>query len=154
VTENLSLNGSVAWINAETNADTTALGAAKGDQLPNTPEWQAVLSANYDFTLGDLPAFARASWRYKGDMPVGFEGYTDASGMVVPPAAPRVELDSYQLVDLQAGLSLGAFDFSVYVTNLFDEWAYTGFSPTFAGIPSGTPTRPRTVGGVVRWNFR
>ena len=86
-------------------------------------------------------------------MPVGFPGYTDGSGAYWPPSAPRVELNGYSLVDLRAGTSLGPVDLSLYVTNLFDEWAYVNFAPSFVSASTATPTRPRTIGVVARWNF-
>jgi outer membrane receptor protein involved in Fe transport len=91
--------------------------------------------------------------RYKGDMPVGFAGYTDAGGTFFPPSAPRLEIGSYHLVDLRAGVTLGPIDLSLYVTNVFDEYAYTHFAPSFATFSQATPTRPRTIGAIVRWNF-
>lgn len=153
VTDALTLTGSLSYVNAELAADDPDLGGADGDQLPSTPKWQGVLDADYGFNLGGWPAYVGASYRYKGKMPVGFEGYSDASGMAFPPSAPRVEIDSYHLVDLRAGVRLGDFDLSLFVTNLFDEWAWTSFGPSFETIPSGAPTRPRTVGAVLRWNF-
>ena len=103
--------------------------------------------------MGELPAYVGASWRYKGEMPVGFDGYTDDEGNYWQPSQPRVTLESYNLVDLRAGFSMQSFDFSFYVTNLFDKWAYTNFTPLFTAPSLGTPTRPRTFGVVARWNF-
>jgi iron complex outermembrane receptor protein len=138
---------------AKLAADTPDLGGRDGDQLPNTPEWQGGLDLNYDFNVGDMPAYAGVAWTYKGSMPVGFEGYTDASGANWPPSSPRVDVGGYSLVDLRAGLSIGKVDLSFYLTNLLDEWAYTSFQSNF-GLPSaGIPTRPRTLGVVARWNF-
>lgn len=154
VTDRLTLTGAVSYINAELTADEPNLGGRDGDQLPSTPEWQAVLDANYDFSIGGRPAFVGASYRYKGEMPVGgFDGFTDASGTEFPSSAPRVQLDSFSLVDLRAGIRVADFDLSLYVTNVFDEWAFTSFAPSFNVIPLGAPTRPRTIGGTVRWNF-
>lgn len=153
LTEALTATASGAWVNAEMGADEPDLGAPKGEQLPLTPEWQASLGLNYDFEIAQLPARVGGTYRYKGEMPVGFGGYTDANGTYFPPSLPRVELDSYSLVDLNAGITVGAFDFSLYVTNLFDEWAWTHFAPSSTAASTGTPTRPRTIGGVVRWNF-
>jgi hypothetical protein len=48
---------------------------------------------------------------------------------------------------------VGQFDFSLYVLNLFDEWAYTSFASSSLTRALGTPTRPRTIGAVLRWNF-
>jgi len=154
VTDRLTLTGAVSYINAELTADEPNLGGRDGDQLPSTPEWQAVLDANYDFSIGGRPAFVGASYRYKGEMPVGgFDGFTDASGTEFPSSAPRVQLDSFSLVDLRAGIRLADFDLSLFVTNVFDKWAFTSFAPSFDVIPVGAPTQPRTVGGTVRWNF-
>lgn len=152
-TDALTLRAMASYVKAELTADAPALGGADGEQLPNSPEWQAALDAEYRFRLGDMPAYVGAAWRYKGDMPVGFPGYTDASGAFVRPSAPRVDIDSYSLVDLRAGLAVGPVDLSLYVTNVFDEWAYTNFTPSFNAASLGTPTRPRTVGAVIRWNF-
>lgn len=153
VTDALTLTGSLSYTNAELGADEPDLGGADGDQLPSTPEWQATLEATYNFRLGGWPAYAGASYRYKGEMPVGFDGFTDAAGNEFPPSAPRVWLDDYHLVDLRAGVALRDFDISLYVNNVFDEWAWTSFTPSFATIPTGAPTQPRTYGATVRWHF-
>ncbi len=153
VTDALTLRATLSYTDAKLAADTPDLGGADGDQLPNSPKWQGGLDLNYDFNVGNLPAYAGVAWTYKGKMPVGFNGYTDASGMYWPPSAPRVEVGSYNLVDLRAGINVGKVDLSFYLTNLFDEWAYTSFTSSYA-IPSlGVPTRPRTLGVVARWNF-
>lgn len=152
-TEALTITGMVSYARAELGADEPDLGGANGDQLPNSPEWAAALDFDYRFNIGDLPSYVGAAWRYKGNMPVGFPGYTDGSGAYWPPSAPRVELNGYSLVDLRAGTSLGPVDLSLYVTNLFDEWAYVNFAPSFVSASTATPTRPRTIGVVARWNF-
>ena len=153
VTDALTLTGLLSWGRAELAKDEPDLGGADGDQLPGTPEWTALVDVDYRFSIADLPAYAGVAWRYKGGMPVGFPGYTDSSGVYWPPSAPRLELDSYNLVDLRAGISLGTVDLSLYVTNLFDEWAWANFTPSFVSPSLGTPTRPRTIGAVARWNF-
>lgn len=154
VTDALTLTGSLSYVNAELAADEPDLGGADGDQLPSTPEWQAVLDANYSFRFGDRPAYVGASYRYKGEMPVGFDGYTDASGTEFPPSSPRVTVDGYHLFDLRAGVALQNFDVSLYVNNVFNEWAWTAFSSSFATIPTGAPTQPRTYGATLRWHFQ
>ena len=147
VTDALTLTGSLAYINAELAADEPDLGGADGDQLPSTPEWEATLGADYGFSVFGWPAHVGASYRYKGEMPVGFDGYTDAAGNFIEPSSPRVDLDAYHLFDLRAGVALRDFDISLYVNNVFDEWAWTSFTPSFAAIPTGAPTQPRTYGG-------
>jgi outer membrane receptor protein involved in Fe transport len=153
LTDALTITGIVSYTNAELGADDPDLGGSDGDRLPNSPDWQVALDIDYRFNLGNLPSYVGAAWRHKGEMPVGFKGYTDASGTYYPPSAPYVDLDSYNLVDLRAGTRVGAFDVSLYVTNVFDEWAYTSFGSSFVSPSLGTPTRPRTYGAMVRWNF-
>ncbi len=152
-TEALTFTGTVSYINAELAKDEPNLGGTKGTQLPNSAEWSFTLDAQYDFTLADNPAYVGASWLYKGDMPVGFPGYTDSSGVFYPSSNPLVDIDSYNLVDLRAGVDFGHFNLSVYATNLFDEWAYVSFGSSSAAASLGTPTRPRTMGIAAQWNF-
>jgi iron complex outermembrane receptor protein len=154
VTDAFTLTGTLGYINAEVAGDEPNLGAPDGTQLPNSPEWAATLGAQYDFDLSGHPAYVGATWQYKGDMPVGFPGYTDSNGTYWPPSAPRVTVDSYNLFDMRAGMDFDHFTLSVYGTNLFDEWAYTSFGPSFSAASLGTPTRPRTLGIAAQWNFR
>jgi outer membrane receptor protein involved in Fe transport len=153
-TEALTIKANLSYTKAEIAADEPDLGAADGDQLPNSPEWQALVDFDYRFDLFGLPAYAGAAWRYKDEMPVGFDGFTDGMGTFHPPSAPRVIVDSYSLVDLRAGFTAGPVDVGLYVTNVFDEWAWVNFGSSFVAASNGTPTRPRTVGAVVRWNFQ
>jgi outer membrane receptor protein involved in Fe transport len=153
-TEALTIKANLSYTKAEIAADEPDLGAADGDQLPNSPEWQALVDFDYRFDLFGLPAYAGAAWRYKDEMPVGFDGFTDGMGTFHPPSAPRVIVDSYSLVDMRAGFTAGPVDVGLYVTNVFDEWAWVNFGSSFVAASNGTPTRPRTVGAVVRWNFQ
>lgn len=153
VSDALTLKAILSYTNAELAADEPDLGGADGDQLPNSPEWQSAMDIDYQFNLGEFPSYVGLSWRYKGDMPVGFPGYTDDDGTVWPPSAPRLTIDGYSMVDLRASMTFGAVDLSLYATNLLDEWAYTSFTPSFTGPSTGTPTRPRTIGAVARFNF-
>jgi outer membrane receptor protein involved in Fe transport len=142
-----------SYTNAELTADEPGLGGQDGDQLPNTPEWQSAIDVDYRFDTDRFPTYVGLSWRYKGDMPVGFEGYTDEDGTVWPASSPRLTVDGFSMVDVRAGMTLGSVDVSLYVTNLLDEWAYTNFGSSFTGPSLGSPTRPRTIGAVARFNF-
>lgn len=153
-TDALTITTALSYTNAELAADEPDLGGRDGEQLPSSPEWQGVLDFDYRFNLGELPAYAGLAWRYKDDMPVGFPGYTDAGGVFRMGSNPRVVLDSYSLVDLRAGFTAGVFDFAFYVTNALNEWAWVSFGSSFVGPSNGVPTRPRTYGAVIRWNFR
>jgi len=153
-TDQLTFTGTVSYTNAELGEDEPNLGGVKGEQLPGTPEWQAVFDVNYEFNVASLPAYAGLSWRYKDEMSITFDGYTDDSGVFWPPFGPNLILDSYSVFDLRAGFTVDAFDFNFYVTNLTDKWAYANFSSTFFAASVGTPIRPRTYGAQIRWNFK
>jgi outer membrane receptor protein involved in Fe transport len=152
-TDALTFRAMASYTNAELTADEPGLGGQDGDQLPNTPEWQSAIDVDYRFDTDRFPTYVGLSWRYKGDMPVGFEGYTDEDGTVWPASSPRLTVDGFSMVDVRAGMTLGSVDVSLYVTNLLDEWAYTKFGSSFTGPSLGSPTRPRTIGAVARFNF-
>lgn len=152
-TDALTVTGVLSYTNAELAADEPNLGGRKAEQLPNTPEWQGLVDFDYRFNLGELPAYVGAAWRYKDNMPVGFPGYTDSSGNFFMGSNPRVVVDSYSVLDLRAGFSMGALDFAFYITNALDEDEWVNFQSSFAAPSDATPLRPRTYGGIVRWNF-
>ena len=153
VTDAFNIRGTVAYINAELRSDEPALGGGSGDQLPSTPQWSTSLDFDYQFTLGQRPAYLGAVWVYKGERPSGWEGYTDDDGVFHASPAPNYDVPGFHIVDLRGGVTLGQFELALYVTNLFDEYAYTTFSPSDVAQALATPTRPRTIGGSLRWNF-
>lgn len=139
-------------MDAKLGLDEPDLGGAKGDQLPNSPNWSGSLSFDYGFEMGGTPSFFRGSWRYVGEIPVGFDG-VDIGGVNFPAASPRFFMDSYSILDLNVGFITERFDISLYATNLLDEYAYTNFGTSFNAPGSAIVLRPRTFGIVLKAKF-
>lgn len=134
-------------------------GGLKGDRLPYTPEWSGNISADYEWELsGDMTAFVGGNFHFMGDQTGGFSAaYRTAFGR-------RIQIASYQTIDLRAGVMLNRFTVTGYVKNLTDEYGLTstgGYPFTVATAIGGTGTpllraagiRPRTVGFTVGYEF-
>ena len=143
----LSLYDGFTWTSSFTytestfNEDEPLLGARDGQQVPFVPEWQAVSKVQYRFDVTtDVTGFIDAGVRYEDEAP-GFD--LDSSTSVTS--------DSYAIVDLSAGVEFGGVSLSVYAVNLLDKVEYTTIRTS--GGPTGVPTRPRTIGAVISYDF-
>ena len=136
----LSLVAAFGYTDAELSEDAPDLGGAKGDRLPDTPEFTGSLSGDYAFDLGGRDAFVGATVRHVTDRVVSY----DASASV-----PQYDLPDYTTVDLRTGLQLGDTRLQLYVKNAFDERgqlsATTGFS-ALGGPVWVSLVQPRTIG--------
>ena len=149
---------SFAYNNARLRGDTVAGGGANtiggfdGDRLPYAPEFTVTASSDYEFAVGpNATAFVGGTVAFKSDQPTAFStDYRTAFGR-------RLTIDSYQTVDLRAGVDLDRLTFKAYLNNVFDtrglvSAAYSPQTfPTAIGgsgqaYASASPIRPRTVG--------
>jgi len=132
--------GAFAYNDGYLTADNAALGARKGERLPNTPHFTA--SVNTDYTLLDSPAKPTlgASLRYASDSTASFDGNASLR---------QYHLPDYVTVDLRAGATFGPVDAQVYVHNLFDvrgQLSAQTVLSALGGPAQVTMLRPRTVG--------
>jgi iron complex outermembrane receptor protein len=146
----VSLNGAVT--DAELEDDTPALsGGRKGDALPFTPEWSASLNTNYEWAVGSQAmAYVGGSVRYLSDQTASYDAaFRAANGR-------QREVESYEVLDLQAGVDFGRYTIELYGKNITDSDGKTS-SGAIGGVPLGAiPTgviRPRTFGLTVGFNF-
>ena len=146
----VSLNGAVT--DAELEDDTPALsGGRKGDALPFTPEWSASLNTNYEWAVGSQAmAYVGGSVRYLSDQTASYDAaFRAANGR-------QREVESYEVLDLQAGVDFGRYTIELYGKNITDSDGRTS-SGAIGGVPLGAiPTgviRPRTFGLTVGFNF-
>ncbi|PZN97420.1 MAG: TonB-dependent receptor [Alphaproteobacteria bacterium] len=134
-------------------------GGIAGDQLPYTPKWSANISGDYEWSIGnDAVAYVGANIRMMGDQTAGFNAaYTAAFNR-------RINIDSYSVVDLRAGVNIGKVSLAVYARNVTDAYGvvaagdYPFAVPAAiggAGIPllTASTIRPRTIGGTVGFRF-
>ncbi|HEX4971086.1 MAG TPA: TonB-dependent receptor [Steroidobacteraceae bacterium] len=139
-TSALTLVAAFGYTDAELSEDAPDLGGAKGDRLPDTPEFTGSLSGDYAFDLGRRDAFVGATVRHVTDRVVSY----DASASV-----PQYDLPEYTTVDLRTGLQLGDTRLQLYVKNAFDERGQLSATTAFSAL--GGPVwvslvQPRTIG--------
>lgn len=153
----------IAWSGAFTdaqltdNTDPIVVGGFAGDPLPYAPEWASTLDVAYEWTVfGDSNAYVGGAWRYVGEQSTGFPG---VGGFLF--GAEQIELPSYNILDLRAGLDFDTFSLGLIARNLTDERAVTQFGgfgetlPDNVGEPNGSAVlvRPRTISVSVSARF-
>lgn len=138
----LMLSANASWTDAELTADTPAgLYGSKGDRLPWVPRWHASAGIDYDFPIsGNWSGFIGGSYTYVGKRTTDFQA--------VP--GPRIEVPSYDGVDLRAGVNVENWSFKAYVKNLTNDRGISSLSSETTD-PTASPfsavyVTPRTVG--------
>jgi outer membrane receptor protein involved in Fe transport len=165
------------WVQAEfdsTISDNTTMdpndvvgGIRDGNRLASVPELQLAASAQYSFPLGgDAEGFIAGSIQHIGSRftqpgdqennPRSFVSnlaFGGASGL--NPTVLDLELPSYQIVNLSAGMTMGNTDLIFYVNNVTDENALLAFDRERGGRARlGFHTnQPRTFGVTARVRF-
>ncbi len=172
---------SATWVQAEVtqsfpNDAAPIAGIRDGNQLPTSPELQAVGSAAYNWALGaSLESYVRFTVQYvgssftqlgdeepnfglissSGTRPAGSARLIDLGNVDVTNITFNPELPSYELVNLRWGVSSDRWEGGVFVNNLFDERALLsvdrerGRSARVGYLTN----QPRTYGVNFRMNF-
>ncbi len=164
-----SLEASVGYTNARFTEDSKAALALTGDAIPGeaainyapgtNPPWSVALGPQYAFNVAGHPAFVRLDWEY-----------TSRNPWLSPVQDPNSSqynlgysytLPSTSFTSLRAGVTLGSFQVSGFVDNLFDS--HTTINYAFTQLdgnnPNPPPTpqendftfRPRTIGVTVTY---
>ncbi|WP_374763509.1 TonB-dependent receptor [Yunchengibacter salinarum] len=169
----LALSGSVLESEFDSTVrDSTGAvlgGVEDGNRLASVPEFQFSASGSYDFPLDEktgLNAFISASVQHVGSRFTQPSDQVDGAGTFVhglpflgaPADATTtldLELDSYQIVNFNAGVYQGQWEVMAFVNNLFDENANLSFDRERGGRARlGFRTNePRTIGIRVRTDF-
>jgi iron complex outermembrane recepter protein len=146
---NLSANG--AYTDARMTADSPAISAKSGDELPNVPKYSANVAADYDFPITtDVTGFVGTNYQYMGARVVDF-----ISG--VPAGYVRPEMPAYDIVNLRGGISRRGLTIEGYIKNVADTYGFArlrsevrdGYSsPLAAAI-----IQPRTYGLSVGYKY-
>jgi outer membrane receptor protein involved in Fe transport len=147
----LGVNGSYTYA-AFTQVDPNvfaAFGAKAGDRLPNVPDWQGSLHAEYERPLfDDYSGFIGANYRFTSERP---------STLVPPGYGPRQTLPSYGIFDLRAGIESEQYSLTFYVKNLGDTIKPINLSAETLlynfGPQNATVTQPRTIGVMATAKF-
>lgn len=133
----LTFTTTVGYTDATLSEDNAAFSARKGDSLTNIPKWTGALNADYQVALpADWQGVVGASYRYTA------KTYTQFSL-----SPQRVELPSYDVVDLRLGAKLDSFTAMLYLRNLTDERGYTSASNLSSSLPYALAViEPRSIG--------
>jgi len=150
--------GSLAYADSTLDSDETlSFGAVAGENMPGIPAWTYALRASRDFKFGDsVDATVNAGLRYMDDRDTGFEGGTGANGQPITPLIFNFVAEDHVVADMSLELTRGKLSGSLYATNLFDKYAYSGGSARpAAGFIRATANviRPRTVGFTLNYKF-
>ncbi len=133
VTDNLQVNLSSSYVNAEFTTDDLA---PAGTRLPMSAKVNASAGVEYTFPLAGHDAFVRSDFSYIGDYNASAVGNTRVSG-------------DYVLTNMRAGIAFDQLDIEVFVRNLTGEDAETSNWYSFWGFR----VRPRTIGVTLRREF-
>ena len=148
LTEHLSVNLSVTWLDTEFGDDIPE-PAPPGRDLTYAPDWAGVINLAYErpITAGWL-GFFNANWTYTGDQYLSYD--------------LQNKQGDYDLLGLQAGVRTadGHWDLRVWCDNCTDEFYATGyynvpfyFTDDLGQYQGQFPGAPRTWGGTLRFSF-
>ncbi|MEO0688661.1 MAG: TonB-dependent receptor [Pseudomonadota bacterium] len=127
------------FIDAELTEDVPGVANA-GTRLPGSPEITWSTSLNQEFSIGENDGFLRADFLYYGPYDQAFVIGQDP-----------LENGDYARLDLRAGITVGAVEFQVFGTNLFDERPI--LTRAFLNTPEVTTLQPRTIGVSVGFDY-
>lgn len=134
-----SLNYGVSYVQAELTSDAAGLGSS-GDRLPGSPEFQASLGAQAEFSVAERPMFARLDIAHTGEYFNNLQEQGPNAG-------------DFTVVNLRVGADItDRVALDLFARNLTDEDGPTWIE-TEIGDGRANFLRPRTIGIEVRARF-
>jgi outer membrane receptor protein involved in Fe transport len=150
-TDQLEIDGSIGYAESSLDDDAPTLGALEGERSLHLPKWTGSLRGAFEFTLARFDGSVSAGLRYIGSYPTAYRSAVPGCG-----CALNFPVDDYLLLDGSLTLSTDRYGFTLYGTNLLDEYALATaraqdvFDNQFA---YGANVRPRTIGVYLWTNF-
>jgi outer membrane receptor protein involved in Fe transport len=137
--DDLMLQLSASWVDSVLTESAPGLGV-EGDDLPGSADYNVRVALEKQFNVGSYPAFARGDYTYVSEY---FSQFTETG----------VPAGDYSLVDLNAGVSIGNLDISVFAKNLTNADDFTWVDNVF-GTDRAFRLRPRTIGVNFRVSYQ
>jgi outer membrane receptor protein involved in Fe transport len=147
VVSGLTLGANLGAEHAYITSQSDVSPAKVGQDVLYTPKLTATVLANYGWHITDsVTGFARGDYEYTG------QSY--GSFLVPTPGAPNSSYidPSYDVVNVNLGINVRQFEFSVFAKNLFDNKVILQ-SPTVNSVTMGYTLRPLTVGLAFQAKF-
>jgi len=152
-TEHLTVWASAAWnssevvktlnlVNPQTGQPINIVNpfGALGSPLANSPPFEGIIRARYDWPVGSYQAFFQAAATHQG----GSYSSTDHLSKTYQGQSEVFYDEAFTTYDASAGIGKGAWAVQLYGSNLSDERAQL-FS-VYISLKAVTVNRPRTVG--------
>ena len=143
--EGLTLQLGVGYTDTEVKDAAGFPGYLDGDELHGVPDWTGTGSIEYVF-----PAFGEWDGRVRADGNYYGESTSFNNGAVV-------ERDSWEALNLRAGVMNDSWDITLFADNVSDERANLADNRSIAAEMPGRPrivtNRPRTIGLEARYRF-
>jgi outer membrane receptor protein involved in Fe transport len=141
----LTLSASGGYVKAELSNDVGiengVVGAVAGAQIQGVPKYNAAVNATYNFSAWERPAFVSAGMQWVGS----------SKGSLDPDQTDH-DRPAYHTTDFSAGMTFGAYAFSVFVKNAFDTDTIIQH-PQVASIVQGYRLAPRSIGVSLATRF-
>ena len=129
-----------------------------GARMPYVPKYQVNLTANYEWSMGDIEPFVGADVRLRSSSAtqIGEEkSIVPVPGFRSSVPLPNIfSIPSYTTVDARVGLRLngGSTEVSIYGRNIFDKYYITNIFPVYDTYVRYAG-RPATYGIRVSWKY-
>ena len=149
LSESFTLSLGASFVDTEFDEYVTDTGTDRsGQSFPYVPELTAYAALEVQKELK-----AYEGWSFVGSLSARYvDDYF--TGNDAPPFDPTLSVDSYSIVDIQAGLENENWGMAVFVDNLLDEFAVTQrFQPPFQVYTRGQVLPPATVGIRVSYRY-
>jgi iron complex outermembrane recepter protein len=144
-TSNLRFDLTASFTNAHMGESDSAIGAVKGDALPDTARWSGALTTEYRWPLQNASVLSVG----------GGYHYRDSEYNQFPTLLDPYTIGPENIVDLHTGYERQNVTLRLYVRNLLNDHAYTGLLLlTNPQAPSYVPLQPRTVGLSVDYRLK
>lgn len=146
LTDGFTVRGGVSYSNSEIKGDFSNfsyLGQRQnftGESFPHAPEWQASFDASYEHRFDSgLLGYVGALVSYQDETYAGFG------------ELPELQVDSYTLLDMRAGIDAGNWGIRVWGKNLTDEYYWRQVTREFGDALVRFAGNPRSYGVTVSY---
>jgi iron complex outermembrane receptor protein len=146
--DGLTMSGTVAYIDSEIDGNFenfNYLGQLQNftsEPYPHSPKWQANANAEYRFPVSDaVEAYVGGNISYRGNTNAGFGEFNE------------LDIKSYTLIDLRAGVESDAWSFEVWGRNITNQYYYSEVARLFGDSLVRFAGTPATYGISIGYRF-